>query len=313
MPWTRAAWEIARQQNWIITAAQALDAGLRRTEIERFLRSRRWRRIFHGVYLIHGDTMAEHIAPEITIRAAHLAIGPHAVAVLKTAALLHHIPGWQAAETPLQFAVPPQASAPRRVLDRRILVHQWTLPLADVDHVFGIPVTTPLRTVSDMLLTASRLEAVATLDAALNRKIVCPDDLGNLLSSFYRRRGAVLARGYVGEADARSESPLETRGRLYLADAGLAPDDLQVDIFTDDGRFLGRADMFWRAARLIAEADGAAVHGQPQALYRDRHRQNDLVRAGYRIIRFTWDDVKRPGYLPSLVRAMLHDSTAPMN
>ncbi|MEV6968048.1 DUF559 domain-containing protein [Hamadaea sp. NPDC051192] len=250
--------------------------------------------------------MVEDLADEILIRAAHLALGPHAVAVRKTAALLHHIPGWRATDVPLEFAVPPQAAASKRILDRRIRIHQWTLSLEQIEHISGIPATDPLRTVSDMLLTARRLEAVATLDAALNRKILAVEDLEKLMSTFYRRRGAVLARAFVAEADPRAESPLESIGRLCLVDGGVPPDDLQVDIFADDGRFLGRADMFWRQSRLIAEADGAAFHDRPEALFRDRHRQNGLVRAGYRVVRFTWDDVTRPGYLTALVRSMLN-------
>ncbi|MEV0267255.1 type IV toxin-antitoxin system AbiEi family antitoxin domain-containing protein [Hamadaea sp. NPDC050747] len=306
MPWTRTAWDTAQRQNWILTAAQALDSGLGRTEIERLVRSGRWRRLFRGVYLIQGDTMAADLADEILIRAAHLALGPHSVAVRKTAALLHHIPGWQATGTPLEFAIPPQAAAPKRILDRSIKIHQWTLPLEQIEHVAGIPATNPLRTVSDILLTTRRMEAIATLDAALNRKVLTTEDLDRLLSSFYRRRGAVLARAFAAEADARAESPLESIGRLRLVDGGVPPDDLQVDIFAEDGRFLGRADMLWRRPRLIAEADGAAFHDRPEALYRDRRRQNDLVRAGYRVVRFTWDDVTRPSYLPALIQSMIN-------
>jgi predicted transcriptional regulator of viral defense system len=305
MPWTRIAWQLAEQQNWLLTAAQALDAGLSRNEIHILLRSGRWRRVFRGVYLIHGDTMASELAPQILIRAGQLSIGPQAVAVLKAAAQLHGIVGWRSTEQALDFAVPPQAATPARVVDRGIVVHQWTLPLDSVTHIADIPVTTPLRTLSDLLLSSGRFDAVSTLDAALNRKLIDRGDVDRLIASFHRRRGAVLARQFVAEADGRAESPLETRGRLCLADAGLAPDEVQADIFDDEGIFLARADMLWRSSRLIAEADGAAFHQHPDALFRDRHRQNDLVRAGYRVVRFTWDDVIRPGYVAALIRSML--------
>ncbi|PZA21538.1 hypothetical protein DMO24_09760 [Modestobacter versicolor] len=38
----------------------------------------------------------------------------------------------------------------------------------------------------------------------------------------------------VGLADSRAESPLETRGRLRIAGAGLPPPELQVEIRTGD-------------------------------------------------------------------------------
>ncbi|MDR0592427.1 MAG: endonuclease domain-containing protein, partial [Bifidobacteriaceae bacterium] len=39
------------------------------------------------------------------------------------------------------------------------------------------------------------------------------------------------------------------------------------------------------------EVDGWAAHGSRPAFQRDRIRQNALINAGYRILRFTWDDI----------------------
>lgn len=168
MTWTRAVWEIAQRQDWLITVGQATEAGLTRAEILAFVRAGRWRRLFRRVYHVHGDTVVDELAPSIVIRAGQLSVGPQAVAVLTTAARLHGMVGWRENGNALHFAVPPQAAVTRRVLDRALRVHQWDLPLSSVCHVDGLPVTTPLRTVSDVMLSASRLDAVATLDSALH-------------------------------------------------------------------------------------------------------------------------------------------------
>jgi very-short-patch-repair endonuclease len=47
-------------------------------------------------------------------------------------------------------------------------------------------------------------------------------------------------------------------------------------------------DLLFEAARLIVEFDGFAVHGTRQAFEADRVRQNRLMAAGFRVLRYTW-------------------------
>lgn len=47
-------------------------------------------------------------------------------------------------------------------------------------------------------------------------------------------------------------------------------------------------DLLFEAARLVVEFDGFAVHGTREAFESDRIRQNHLVLAGYRVLRYTW-------------------------
>jgi len=49
------------------------------------------------------------------------------------------------------------------------------------------------------------------------------------------------------------------------------------------------------------EADGAAFHSDPPALFRDRRRQNLLIAAGWTVLRFTWAD---EAYPDDVVRAV---------
>lgn len=55
-------------------------------------------------------------------------------------------------------------------------------------------------------------------------------------------------------------------------------------------------DVTFKRSRLILEADGYAFHSDRNAFQRDRYRQNQLVLEGWRVLRFTWDDLtERPG------------------
>jgi hypothetical protein len=120
-----------------------------------------------------------------------------------------------------------------------------------------------------------------------------------------------LARQYLDQADGRAESPLETRIRLLALDGGLPPPVLQWRIQDPDHGCHYRIDLGWPQFLLGLEADGLGPHGTPQALYRDRHRQNRLATLlpGLTLLRFTWADTYRPDVMLRSIRQALrvHD------
>ena len=67
-----------------------------------------------------------------------------------------------------------------------------------------------------------------------------------------------------------------------------------------------QADFHWAVNRLVAEADGWETHGTRRAFERDRRRDQLLLRAGYRAVRFTWRQVlDDPGWVAETVRRSL--------
>jgi very-short-patch-repair endonuclease len=107
-------------------------------------------------------------------------------------------------------------------------------------------------------------------------------------------------------ADGRSESALETLLRLLLVRAGVGPETLQLKLYDARGRRIARVDLAWPSRWVAVEADGREYHDKPEALYRDRDRQNDVVIGGWTVLRFTWYDVvHRPVQVVEQVRAAL--------
>ncbi len=47
-------------------------------------------------------------------------------------------------------------------------------------------------------------------------------------------------------------------------------------------------DFLWEGQRLVVETDGGGTHETPVAFQQDRHRDQLLVAAGYRVMRVTW-------------------------
>ncbi|MGK5737544.1 type IV toxin-antitoxin system AbiEi family antitoxin domain-containing protein [Micromonospora sp. URMC 103] len=291
---------LASRQDGMITVDQALLAGLSRDQVRQLCRSGRWERLLRGCFVPAGGLAAAALR-RARIRAAVTSLGSGAFAVLGTALELHGIAGiGPSAE--VHVSVPVDRPRPQRGLAPWLVVHQLTVGPGDLAEVQGIRVTSPLRTISDVILRVDRYTAVAALDSALNRRRIGSEDLALLPALIRGRRGAVAARGYLAEADGRAQSPLETRARLRCVDGGVPPDALQLEVRDGDGYLLGVGDLGWRAPRVIAEADGRDAHGSPEAVFADRRRQNRLVNAGWTVLRFTWADTVRPDYIPWTVR-----------
>ncbi|GAB3151253.1 type IV toxin-antitoxin system AbiEi family antitoxin domain-containing protein [Micromonospora sonneratiae] len=301
--------KIAASQDGTVTLTQANAAGLTVHEVHRLCRSGRWRRLARAGYLVDADRYAE-IPRRVRIRAAVASFGRSAAAVLDTAAELHGIAGTRRTEA-IHVSLPGPAVRPSRDTDPAVIIHQLTIGAAQLCDVAGIPVTRPVRTVADIIVRADRFTAVSVLDSAVNRQVVTAEEFAMIPGLIRGRRGAVAARGYLAECDGRAQSPLETRLRLRCVDGRVAPDVLQHEVRDRDGCLLGVGDLAWLAARLIGEADGREVHGTPEAVYQDRWRQNRIVNAGWRILRFTWDDTMRPDYIPFVVRNALAASPLP--
>jgi len=109
-----------------------------------------------------------------------------------------------------------------------------------------------------------------------------------------------LRLGRFDELAEPAESPMETRLRWLLIEAGLPRPEVQAKLS------FGRADLYYPAARLVIEYDGV---NHRDRLVEDNRRQNLLINAGYRVLRFTAAD--RPQAITAQVRQALVSRTAP--
>jgi hypothetical protein len=115
-------------------------------------------------------------------------------------------------------------------------------------------------------------------------KLVTIAELRAYVAEHPRARGIARLRRVVELAEPKAESPMETRLRMLLLLAGLPRPEVQVSIHDDQGNPLGRPDLLYRAQRLAIEYDGGTHRDR---LIDDNRRQNGLISAGYRLLRFT--------------------------
>jgi very-short-patch-repair endonuclease len=137
---------------------------------------------------------------------------------------------------------------------------------------------------------------------ALRRRLTDPSALGLYAQAVKGRHGAARLRKLV-DVTAPAESPMETRLRWMLLEAGLPRPEVQTNLHDAEGNFIARADLYYPAARLVIEYDGST---HKTSLAEDNQRQNRLVQAGYRLLRFTAGDLhNRPQGAVAQVRSLL--------
>ena len=146
------------------------------------------------------------------------------------------------------------------------------LPPEDVTLHWGIPVTTPVRTLLDL----SRHLSLDALDAALAEALV--RRLVTIEALQARATGNLKA---LLDTAAPTRSGLERDLRRLLREHGLPQP-------VSNGLVEGyEVDLQWPAHRLVAELDGYEYHGHRRAFETDRERDIVLQAAGHRVVRVT--------------------------
>lgn len=294
---------LAARQDAVLTRRDVLAAGGDDALLRRLARAGQWEPLLRGSHLAEPWRVGTELQRSWA-RSAVLAVRG-AVVGHGTAAALHGLQGV------------PRTGLVDLVVDRhvdrggrRLNLVQSALGAHHVVDLQGIPATSAVRTLADLVPRLGRLEALAVLDSALHLGLVDAAGLRAAAALAAGHRGCTGALDLWSLADGRAESPLESRARLLCLDAGLVPVALQLVVRDAEGCFVARSDLAFERRDpsqppLLLEADGAGPHSTPDALYRDRWRANALAALGHPVVRVTWADTCRPGTVPAVVRAVL--------
>lgn len=254
------------------------------------LRSRPWIRLSRGLYCWSG-LVAD---PLSVLRTMRRLLPRDVVFAGSTAAWLFGIDVDPL--HPIEVIVPRGSGMRSR---RQVEVRRIDVPATHVVTVRGINATSPARTLADLCARLKGVEALAVLDSALRLKITSESELGQSSSMRVRTLGPLAEP---------AESPMETRLRWLLFQAGLPRPQVQTNLHDSQGRFVGRADLYYPQARLVIEFDGSSHR---ERLVEDNRRQNLLVNAGFALLRFTSADLReRPDTVVAQVRRALTAAAA---
>jgi len=161
--------------------------------------------------------------------------------------------------------------------------------------------TSLLRTVLDCARILPFGEALAIADAALATGRLTKDELV-AAGTAMRGPGRPNAVRVAAQATGNSESFLESMLRSLLIDEGI--EGFEPQVVVDMGGIRARVDLGHRQARIVLEAEGYEFHGSPGAFAADCRRYDDLVTAGWLVLRFTYQQViGDPSWVVETVRS----------
>ena len=271
---------VAGVENWlgrqdgVISRTQAVAAGMSTDSIRRRVRTEQWLPVHAGVYIASDRAWTARTR----VRAAVLGAGPDATAHGMTAAwwdnLTSRVP------TIVDVTVPRRRKArtlPGVRIRRRDLSHLDRLGLRDLWLT-----TTPL-TVLEAAVAAGEAGA-ALLDRALQRRVGYPM-LYRTHCRTLGRHGSPAAAALLAAATDRAGSQAELLLKMLLRRAGITG-------WIQQPTYLGyEVDFAFVAERVIIEVDGWAWHVDEDRFQADRVKQNALINAHWRVLRFTWHDL----------------------
>ncbi|MER7482473.1 hypothetical protein ABTX60_33375 [Streptomyces sp. NPDC126510] len=293
-------------QGGVLLTCRALESGWPARGLTRALRAEGWGRLQAGAWLEPGR--AADLPTRL--RAVQL-LTPRLVVSHRSAAALWHIETLTpAVKAPLEFLDPDRSF---RGKAKGVCVRRMFLAPEDVALRHGLRVTSPVRTLVDLLRSLPRDDALVALESAVTYRragsarrapLAGLDAVAAALA--HPSRGSTKPRRWLDLCDPRAGSPAETVARLRMADTGLRPES-QVELFTPLGRRVVLDFLFWREG-LAVEIEGYAYHGTREAHRRDVSRFNQVhqcpeVRS---LLRFTAQDVfHHPAGMLAEIRAAL--------
>ncbi|MGH2748496.1 MAG: hypothetical protein ACRDKB_11290 [Actinomycetota bacterium] len=292
---------IAQEQYGVLSLEQALAAGLTKSGIRRRKQSGLWEVGLPGTLLFTT-------APESWLRRVMTGVlhaGPCAVAGGRTAGGLLGLDGIPRREIEVLFV-----DGRRRRRPTGIIVHR-TVHLEDRDVVYcaGIPTASPARTLLDLGAMVGEKTLRRAAISAIDKKLVTVSQLNDVLQRYGKpgRPGTAalrrVTRRLAGEG-VLTDSELEDRVLEVIRNEGLPEPKRHYDIHVGDFR-IGEVDFAYPTLKLAIEADGYEFHSSKPDFYRDRHRWNSFVAAGWRLLWFTHDDAERPRHFLQTLAALL--------
>ncbi|MFF0631892.1 DUF559 domain-containing protein [Nocardia sp. NPDC004151] len=255
----------------IVTRAELSANGIPKTTIDNRCRRGTYTRLLPGVY--STDT------PDSITRCRAIA------AWLPQALLSHRTAAWLQGMSPTDPTLF-EATAPKHLyrktppwlhLYRRNLPDGWATETQD------LPITHPALTLLDCLTVLPRPAAEAMIDEHLGRT-VSPTDALRLSHS--NVPGRTTFSRHLREAATRAASDPERLFTRALKQRGLT-------LLSNHpvGQYI--CDLVDERSYTIIEIDGREFHSAPAVFRQDRRRQNDLILAGWLVLRYAASDVYR--------------------
>lgn len=166
-------------------------------------------------------------------------------------------------------------------------VHTDALAACEIQHVNGIPVTTPARTAFDIGRRLDLVAGVARVDAVLNAADVKVRDIEAVAAAHPGVRGLAQLSRTLDLVDAGAESPYESLTRMLFVRAGFPRPETQIPVVDEYGILVAVIDMGWRDYLVGVDFEGAHHWTDPRQRNWDAERYTRLPELGWTDYRVT--------------------------
>ena len=194
----------------------------------------------------------------------------------------------------------------RRRLDwpAGVRVHRVLLDPSAVIELHGRRVTTRTETILDCLGWLELGAARTLADRALQQQWLRPADIESRLDRQPGRWGNRRLRLMLATLGDGAHSQAERRLHAVLRQAGIGGWIANYSVRIAARRYV--IDVALPEQMIAIEIDGYREHAKRETFQRDRVKQNDLIMAGWTVLRFTWSDlVDHPEYVISRITTLL--------
>ena len=262
--------------------------------IDRMLRTGRLTTVLPGVYA----PAADRVPFALRVRAVVLS-QPDAVLTGATAATLSFWPGLRT--DVVECAVPARRTAARgfRFVRRHV-------PPELISEHNGARLTTPALTALDL----SSTRGGEALDEVLRTRATTLGLLHEALQLTAGRSGNEIRRELLLDSRDEPWSEAERVCHRLLRAAGITGWRANAPVCVDGRRYY--LDVAFWHPRLVVEIDGRRHQDDLNLFESDRERQNALVLAGWRVLRFTWAMLRdHPERVVEAIRQALAEKLTP--
>jgi hypothetical protein len=291
-------WQAAADRHGLLTTSDALAAGLTKRDLDRMAENAQLIHLARGWYCLpsvvatpadRGPWERRRLLHAARTRAAVRAVSGRAAASHHSALVLHDLPAFAADLRQVHLTRLDDTDSRRR---RGLTVHQCVPGSSTSEGVIDVATAVVQSGIQN-----GPMAALVAGDAALHRRLVGLDDLTEASARVVGPR-TVAIRSMLRHADARAESPGETRLRWALRLMGYHP---LSQFRIEDGPFLAVVDFLLEEARVAIEFDGFVKYGrrspfalsaQPAEIVAAEKVREDHVRElDYGFVRVIWSDL----------------------
>jgi very-short-patch-repair endonuclease/flavin-binding protein dodecin len=274
-------------QHGVAARAQLRQIGESEAAIRWALKTGKWEPVHRGVYRLKGAPVTWHQQ----LAAALLAAGPRAWISHRSAAALHGLPGYQPGHVELTTM-----HNSRHLAGTTVYKTQRPSPFFPT-MVHGIVTGEVNLTLLNLAAVDSCEQVEEAMEDAIARRLTSVRKLDWFLSRAGGRgvSGSEVLRKLVDLRVTAADVPqsvMESRMNRLIRQAMLPPPLPQHWITDKVGRVVARPDFAYPDQRLAIECQSYRWHFGRRKWHHDLERSNELTRLGWRVLYFTWDQLR---------------------